>query len=161
MYRESFPYLGEEFAANARLPGPGQRWFRHGAVLVGYGCLAALAIALGSADGRGLAGAVAAAAPVVLVPAGRAMVRFLTWILHQPSWGFETVEAPGLRAALLSAGLRQVTVVTASSDHPAVRHTASVTRSGRAGVIALSADLKDPERVTPEFTRFLTAHEAA
>jgi hypothetical protein len=52
MYREVFPYLGEEFAVNARLPGTRQRWVRHGAVLVGYVCLATLTIALGSAPGR-------------------------------------------------------------------------------------------------------------
>jgi hypothetical protein len=51
MYWVGFPYLGEEFAVNARLPGPGQRWFRHGAVLAGYVCLAALAIASGRRTG--------------------------------------------------------------------------------------------------------------
>ena len=47
MYGEGFPYLGEDVAVNVRLSGPGQRWLRHGAVLGGYVCLAALAIALG------------------------------------------------------------------------------------------------------------------
>lgn len=161
MYREGFPYLGEEFAVKARLPGPWQRWFRHLAVLAGYLCLAALAIVLGPAGSRGLAGVVAAAAPVALFLA----IRVLGWcevrIFVLPSWGFETVEAPGLRAALLSAGLRQVTVVT-SSSHPRLNRNLSCTfRSGRTGIIALSAALKDPERVTPGFTRFLIAHEAA
>ena len=118
VHREGFPYLGEEVAVNARLPGPGQRWLRHGAVLAGYACLAALAIALGPAGSRGLAGLVAAAAPVVLFPAARAMARFLTWmlILRQPSWGFEAVKAPGLRAAVRrpAARLRRGRRVAAS-----------------------------------------------
>jgi Tetratricopeptide repeat len=159
VYRVGFPYLGEEFAVNARLPGPGQRWFRHGAVVAGYACLAALAIVLGPADGRGLAGAVAAAAPVVLFLAWRVATRCMARIFVLPSWGFETIEAPGLRAALLSAGLRRVIVVTSSSD--AVKRTAWALRSGRTGIIGLSAHLKDPEGATPDRTLFLTAHEAA
>jgi Tetratricopeptide repeat len=160
MYRVGFPYLGEEFAVNARLPGPGQRWFRHGAVLAGYVCLAALAIALGPADSREPAGAVAAAAPVVLFPAWCGVARFMARVFVLPSWGFETVEAPGLRAALLSAGLRRVIVVTSSID-PVKRRTAWALRSGRTGIIALSADLKDPDAATADRTLFLTAHEAA
>jgi hypothetical protein len=161
MYREAFPYLGEEFAVNARLPSAGQRWLRHGAVLVGYAGLAALAIAFGPADDRVLAGVVAAAAPVVLFLAGLAVQWCLARVSVRPSWGFETVEAPGLRAALLSAGLRQVTVVT-SSSHPGLqRRTAQSLRSGRTGIITLTAALRDPERVAPDITRAITAHEAA
>jgi hypothetical protein len=160
MYRVGFPYLGEEFAVNARLPGPGQRWFRHGAVLAGYACLAALAIALGPADRRDLAGVVAAAAPVVLFPAWCGVARFMARSFVLPSWGFETVEAPGLRAALLSAGLRRLTVVTSSID-PVKRRTSSALRSGRTGIITLSADLKNPDAATANRTLFLTAHEAA
>ena len=162
MYREGFPYLGEEFAVTARLPGTGQRWFWHGAVLVGYVCLATLAIVLGPAEARGLAGAVAAAAPVVLFPARRLAGRFQAWMLHQPGWGLEAVEAPGLGAALVPAGLRRVTVVTAPAGHRVMRrHDAWSSRSGRAGVIVLPADLKDPEAVNPDVTRVVTAHEAA
>ena len=160
MYREVFPYLGEEFAVNARLPGTRQRWVRHGAVLVGYLCLATLTIALGPADGRDLAGAVAAAAPVGFL-ARRVLGWWMARIARLPSWGFEPVEAPGLRAALLSAGLQQVTVVTSSSDPGVKRYTTWASRSGRTGTIALAAHLKDPERATSELTRFLTAHEAA
>lgn len=161
MYRERFPYLGEEFALNARLPGPWRRWFRHGAVLGGYVCLATLAIVLGPAGGRGLATVVAAAAPVVLFLARRVAGRCMAWIVLQPSWGFETVDAPGLRAALLSAGLRKVTVVTSSSHSRLNRDSAYSYRFGRTGIIALSADLKDPDRATPGRTRFTAAHEAA
>ncbi len=161
MYREGFPYLGEEFAANARLPGTRKRWVRQGSVLVGYVGLAALAIVLGSPDGRSLAGAVAAATFVVVFLARRLVGWGMARIVGLPSWGFETVEAPGLRAALLSAGLRQVTVVTSSSDPGIKRHTAWALRFGRTGIIALSADMRDPERVTPDRALFLTAHEAA
>jgi hypothetical protein len=161
MYREAFPFLGEEFAVNARLPGAGQRWLRHGAVLVGYAGLAALAIAFGPADDRVLAGVVAAAAPVAVFLAGFAVQWCLARVSVLPSWGFETVEAPGLRAALLSAGLRQVTVVT-SSSHPSLqRRTAAAIRFGRTGVITMSAALRNPERVTPDIVRAITAHEAA
>ena len=160
MYREGFPYLGEELAVNARLPGAGQRWLRHGAVLGGYACLAALAVALGPADGRGLAGVVAAAAAVVLFLVRRALGRFMAWALCQPSWGFEAVEAPGLRAALASAGLRRVTVVTAMAGQRAAGRRGLSCRSGRAGVIFLPAYLKDPEGVIPEVARQIAAHEA-
>src|SRR5205823_8632264 len=104
MDREAFPYLGEEFAVNARLPGTGQRWRRHGAVVAGYAGLAALAIAFGPADDRVLASVVAAAAPVAVFLAGLGVQWCLAWTSVQPSWGFETVEAPGLHAALRSAG---------------------------------------------------------
>ena len=161
MYREDFPYLGEEFAVNARLPGPGQRWLRHGAVLVGYVCLAALAIVLGPADERVLAGVLAAAVPIVLFLAGLAVQWWMARVTVQLSWGFETVDAPGLRAALLSAGLRQVTVVTTGSPPRLQRRTAVALRSGRTGIIALSAALKDPEWVAPDIARTITAHEAA
>jgi hypothetical protein len=158
---EDFPYLGEEFAVNAQLPGPGQRWLRHGAVLVGYAGLAALAIAFGPTDDRVLASVVAAAAPVALFLAWLPVQWGLARVSVRPSWGFETVQAPGLRAALLSAGLRQVTVVTSSSHAPLQRRTALAIRSGRTGIITLSAALRDPDRMAPDIARTITAHEAA
>jgi hypothetical protein len=81
-------------------------------------------------------------------------------MIAQPSWGFQAVEAPGLRAALLSAGLRRVTV-GAVSGFAVKRRSAWALRSGRTAVIGLSGYLRDPERATADRTLFVTAHEAA
>ena len=153
---QGFPFLGEDLAARPCLPGRGQRWLWRGAVLAGYAPLAALDIVLAPPATRVIALAAAVIAPIVLYLVMSAVARPL-WRRRLASGDVEPIEAPGLRAALAQAGLREVTVF----GDPGGRFTRSrgaARRFGRVGMIFLRPSLK---KAHPDLTRFITAHEVA
>jgi hypothetical protein len=153
---QGFPFLGEDLAARRCLPGCGRRWLWRGAVLAGYAPLAALEIVLAPPATRVIALAAAVIAPILVYLIMSAVARPL-WRRRLASQDVEPIEAPGLRAALAPAGLREVTVFC----DPGGRFTRSrgaARRFGRVGMIFLRPSLK---KAHPDLTRFITAHEAA
>jgi Zn-dependent protease with chaperone function len=153
---EGFPYLGRDFPG---LPSRGQRWLWHGAVLAGYAVLGAVAIAAAP----GFYGRVAAAGFLVVGYAVVNALTRLTWRarvrnrLAQPD--VEPIPAPGLSAALSTAGVTDLAVVGLPAGDPiAGRSAGRAYRSGPAGTIVLRPILR---RAHPDLARFITAHEAA
>jgi Clp amino terminal domain, pathogenicity island component len=153
---QGFPFLGEDLAACPCLPGGGRRWLWRAAVLAGYAPFAALEIVLAPPAARAIALAAAVIAPMVLYLVIGAVARPL-WRRRVAREDVEPIEAPGLRAALAPAGLREVTVFC----DPRGRFTRSrgaARRFGRVGMIFLRPSLK---KAHSDLTRFITAHEAA
>ncbi len=153
---QGFPFFGEDLGARPCLPGRGRRWLWHAAVLAGYAPLAALEIVLAPPATRVIALAAAVIAPIVLYLVISAIARQL-WRRRLAREDVEPVEAPGLRAALAPAGLREVKVFCDPRGH-FTRSRGAARRFGRVGMIFLRPSLR---KAHPDLTRFITAHEAA
>jgi Clp amino terminal domain, pathogenicity island component len=153
---QGFPFLGEDLAARPCLPGRGRRWLWRAAVLAGYAPLVALEIVLAPPATRVIALAAAVIAPIVLCLVLSAVARPL-WRRRLAREDLEPIEAPGLRAALAPAGLREVTVFCDPGGH-FTRSSGAARRFGRVGMIFLRPSLR---KAHPDLTRFITAHEAA
>jgi hypothetical protein len=154
---QGFPFLGEDLAARPCLPGRGRRWLRRAAVLAGYAPLAALEIVLARPATRIIALAAAVIAPIMLYLVIDAVARPL-WRRRLARADVEPIEAPGLRAALQPAGLREVKVFCDPRGRFTGRSRGAARRFGRVGMIFLRPSLK---KAHPDLTRFITAHEAA
>jgi hypothetical protein len=153
---QGFPFLGEDLAARPCLPGRGRRWLWRAAVLAGYAPFAALEIVLAPSATRVIALAAAVIAPIVLYLVMAAVARPL-WRRRLAREDLEPIEAPGLRAALAPAGLREVKVFCDPGGH-FTRSRGAARRFGRVGMIFLRPSLR---KAHPDLTRFITAHEAA
>jgi hypothetical protein len=153
---QGFPFLGEDLAERPCLPGRGRRWLWRGAVLAGYAPLAVLEIVLAPPATRFIALAAAVIAPIVLYLVMSAIARPL-WRRRVAREDLEPIEAPGLRAALAPAGLREVKVFCDPRGR-FVRSRGASRRFGQVGMIFLRPSLK---KAHPDLTRFITAHEAA
>jgi Zn-dependent protease with chaperone function len=129
---------------------------RSAAVLVGYAPFAALEIVLAPPATRVIVLAVAVIAPIVLHLIMNALAR-PRWRRRLAREDLEPIEAPGLRAALAPAGLREVRVFVDPGGH-FTRSSGAARRSGRVGMIFLRPSLR---KAHPDLTRFITAHEAA
>ena len=147
-----FPFLG----ACSRLPGRGRRWLWRGAVLAGYAPFAALEIVLAPAT-RVIALAAAVIAPIGLYLVMDAVAR-PQWRRRMAREDVEPIEAPGLRAALVPAGLRELKVLCDPRGRFTGRSRGAARRFGGVGMIFLRSSLK---KAHPDLTRFITAHEAA
>jgi hypothetical protein len=154
---QGFPFLGEDLAACPCLPGRGRLWLWRAAILAGYAPLAALEIVLAPPAARVIALAAAVIAPIVLYLVIGAVARPL-WRRRVAREDVEPIEAPGLRAALAPAGLREVKVFCDPGGRFTGRSRGAARRFGRVGMIFLRPSLK---RAHPDLTRFITAHEAA
>ena len=153
---QGFPFLGEDLAARSCLPGRGRRWLWRAAVLIGYAPFVALEIVLAPAATRVIVLAVAVIAPIVLYLIMSAIAR-PRWRRRLAREDLEPIEAPGLRAALAPAGLREVRVFCDPGGH-FTRSSGAARRFGRVGMIFLRPSLR---KAHPDLTRFITAHEAA
>jgi Clp amino terminal domain, pathogenicity island component len=153
---QGFPFFGEDLAARPCLPGRGRQWLWRAAVLVGYAPFAALEIVLAPPATRVIVLAVAVIAPIVLHLIMNALAR-PRWRRRLAREDLEPIEAPGLRAVLAPAGLREVTVFVDPGGH-FTRSRGAAWRSGRVGMIFLRPSLR---KAHPDLTRFITAHEAA
>jgi len=154
---QSFPFLGADLTAVARLPGRWQRWSRHATVLAGYAMLAVVAILPAPPDRRAIATWLAVIVPAAALILRRAVMRGLYRIrLAKPD--AERIAVPGLRTALAAAGLLEVTVICVPRGRLTGRSAAVSRRDGRDGMIFLRPEMK---RAHPDLTRFLMAHEAA
>ena len=154
---QGFPFLGEDLAARPCLPGRGRRWLWRAAILAGYAPLAALETVLAPPATRVIALAAAVLAPIVLYLVMSAVARPL-WRRRVAREDVEPIEAPGLRAALGPAGLREVNVFCDPRGRFTGRSRGSARSFGRVGMIFLRPSLK---KAHPDLTRFITAHEAA
>lgn len=139
------------------LPGRGRRWLWRAAVLAGYAPFAALEIVLAPPATRIIALAAAVIAPIGLYLVMYAVARPLWW-RRVAREDVEPIEAPGLRAALAPAGLREVKVFCDPRGRFTQRSRGAARRFGRVGMIFLRPSLK---KAHPDLTRFITAHEAA
>jgi hypothetical protein len=148
-----FPFLG----ACSGLPGRGRQWLWRAAILAGYAPFAALEIVLAPPATRVVALAAAVIAPVGLYLVMDAVARPL-WRRRVAREDVEPIEAPGLRAALAPAGLRELKVFCDPRGRFTGRSRGAARRFGRVGMIFLRPSLK---KAHPDFTRFITAHEAA
>jgi Zn-dependent protease with chaperone function len=154
---QGFPYLGEDFSAVAGLASRWQCWSRNASVLIVYAAFAATAILLTPAE-RPINMGLALLGPATALVLGNAVViRYLCRMrLAKPD--AERISVPGLRAALASARLRDVTVICVPGGRLTGRGTGQARRHGRAGMIFLRPAMK---RGDPDLARFVTAHEAA
>jgi hypothetical protein len=148
-----FPFLG----ACSCLPGRGRRWLWRAAVLAGYAPFAALEIVLAPPATRVIALAAAVIAPIGLYLVMDAVAR-PRWRRRVAREDVEPIEAPGLRAALVPADLRELKVLCDPRGRFTGRSRGAARRFGRVGMIFLRPSLK---KAHPDLTRFITAHEAA
>jgi hypothetical protein len=158
---QGFPFLGADLTERSCLPGRGRRSLGRAAVLAGYAPFAALEIILAPPATRVIALAAAVIAPIVLYLVMYAVARPL-WRRRVASAvaseNLEPIEAPGLRAALAPAGLREVMVFCDPRGRFRGRARGAARRFGKVGMIFLRPSLK---KAHPDVTRFITAHEAA
>ncbi len=154
---QGFPFLGGDLAVRPCFPGRGRRWLWRAAILAGYIPFAAVTIVLAPPATRVIALAAAVIGPGVLY----LFMGAVAWPLWRHRVGREDVEpiqAPGLRAALAPAGLREVRVFWDPHGRFIGRARAASRRLGGVGLIFLRPSLK---KAHPDLVRFITAHEAA
>jgi Zn-dependent protease with chaperone function len=158
---QGFPYLGADLAAHTRLPGTRERWLRHGAVIIGYACLAAPVVVWTPPGTQAVAVVVAAVAPTGLFAVRRILLSLSYRLYDSVPEYFERIETPALRIALASSGIRDVAVYSAA-ERPFLWGLGGLAlRSGRRGWIILRGYLNDPAQTDPDLARFIAAHEVA